>query len=95
MNALLPKLWRSAYRKEPISSFILIVGSVDAVIGGIGQRWSLLSIGITLALIAVVLRVLQTQKNQTATVKSTARYVLPPSTSRPPLPLLVNDKTNR
>jgi hypothetical protein len=46
MNALLPRILKAAYRKEPISSFIVIVGAVDAVIGGVGERWSLLSFGI-------------------------------------------------
>jgi hypothetical protein len=54
MSPLLPRFVKVAYRKEPISSFILIVGAVDVVIGGMGEKWSLLSIGLATAGSAVV-----------------------------------------
>ncbi|MGF1481131.1 MAG: hypothetical protein ACFB4I_16875 [Cyanophyceae cyanobacterium] len=90
MNVLLPRFLKTAYRKEPVSSFILIVGAVDAVIGGVGGRWSLLTVGVTTTLIAVVLRRWQVQKAQTVTQE--ARHFLPPSSSSNPLPVLTKDR---
>ncbi|MGK7872858.1 MAG: hypothetical protein AB4426_05955 [Xenococcaceae cyanobacterium] len=88
MNPLWPRFLKLAYRKEPISSFILIVGAVDAVIGGVGERWTLLSFGLTMVLMAAVLRWWQFQKSQAVLAEETPRQFLPPSSSRPPLPML-------
>ena len=93
MNVL-PRFVKLAYRKEPISSFVLIVGAVDAVIGGVGGRWTLLSLGMTTVLIAILLRWWQTQKAQPVP-QETARHFLPPSSSRTPLPLLTSEKRRR
>ena len=95
MNALFPRFLRLAYRKEPISSFILIVGAVDAVIGGVGGRWTLLSFGLIMLLLAGLVRWLQIQKAQTILAEEKARYYLPPASSHTPLPMLLNDKTRR
>ena len=95
MNALWPRFLKSAYRKEPISSFILIVGAVDAVIGGIGERWTLLSFGLALILMAAGLRWWQIQKAQAVLAEEAARHFLPPSSSRPPLPMLTSEKHRR
>jgi hypothetical protein len=95
MNALLPRFIKVAYRKEPISSFILIVGAVDAVIGGVGSRWSLLSLGTMMVILAVLLRWWQTQKAQAVVAEETPRRYLPPSSSRTPLPMLSSQKQRR
>lgn len=95
MNALLPRFLRSAYRKEPISSFILVVGAVDAVIGGVGERWTLLSFGLMVVLLSVILRWWQTQKAQPLVTENTPRRYLPPSSTRSPLPILTHDKSRR
>ncbi|ACK64758.1 conserved hypothetical protein [Rippkaea orientalis PCC 8801] len=95
MNALLPRFLKNAYRKEPISSFILIVGAVDAVIGGVGERWTLLSFGLMVVLLSVILRWWQTQKAQPLTTEDTPRRYLPPSSTRSPLPRLTQDHTHR
>ncbi len=95
MNALLPRFLKAAYRKEPISSFILIVGAVDAVIGGVGARWSLLSFGLFMMLIAAMLRWWQIQKAQTLIAEETTRHFLPPSSSHTPLPMLTHEKNRR
>lgn len=95
MNALLPKFIKVAYRKEPISSFILIVGAVDAVIGGVGGRWSLLSFGLTMVFVAALVRWLQIQKSQEEVAQQAPRRYLPPSSSRNPLPLLTSEKHRR
>lgn len=88
MNALWTRVLRSAYRKEPISSFIVIVGAVDAVIGGVGERWSLLSFGLMMMVLAVALRWWQSQRRETELVDQPVTHYLPPSSSRPALPIL-------
>ncbi|MFW6358651.1 MAG: hypothetical protein ACOC0N_05485 [Chroococcales cyanobacterium] len=92
MNVLWPRFLKSAYRKEPISSFILIVGAVDAVIGGVGERWTLLSFGLTVVVLAAVVRWLQVQQAQkVAPEKAPVRY-LPTASSQAPLPMLSHEK---
>jgi hypothetical protein len=95
MNAIFPRFLKTAYRKEPLSGFILLVGAVDVVMGGVGQRWSLLSFGMVVVVTALVMRWLQIQKAKTITAEETPRYFLPPSSSRQPLPMLMNEKQRR
>lgn len=92
MNALLPRFVKLAYRKEPISSFILIVGAVDAVIGGVGERWTLLSFGLLIVMLGIVVRVAQSQRARVVPVEERARRYLPPSSSESPLPTLTSRK---
>lgn len=93
MDAFLPRMWKSLYRKEPISSFILIVGLVDAVMGGVGERWSLLGFGTLLIVIGIVTRFLQAQQQEPiAPREEKARRYLPPSPSPEPLPPLTSKK---
>ncbi|MGK7939798.1 MAG: hypothetical protein AB4062_06535 [Crocosphaera sp.] len=95
MNILLPRVLRTLYRKEPISSFILVVGAVDAVMGGVGQRWSLFSFGLFIVSVSVILRWLQVQKAQPIMTEDRPRGYLPPSSAKTPLPLLTHDKSRR
>ncbi len=96
MNPLLAKFFRSVYRKEPISGFLLILGATDAVIGGVGEHWSLLSIGLVIALLGMAMRLRQGQKtSDKAIAVESARYLLPPSSSRPQLPLLMSNNKRR
>lgn len=88
MNALLPRILKAAYRKEPISSFIVIVGVVDAVIGGVGERWSLLSFGLVMVMLSVAIRWWQTQRRDTELADQPVTHYLPPSSSRPVVPML-------
>ena len=92
MNALGPRFWKLAYRKEPISSFIVIVGAVDAVIGGVGERWSLLTFGLMMVMLAIGLRWWQSQRRQAELAEQPVTHYLPSSPSRPPLPMLSTSK---
>lgn len=92
MNALWPRFLKSAYRKEPISSFIVIVGAVDAVIGGAGERWSLLSFGLMMVVLAAVLRWWQSQRRETELADQPVTHYLPPASSRPVMPMLSSTK---
>lgn len=88
MNALWPRILKSAYRKEPISSFIVIMGAVDAIIGGAGEHWSLLTFGLFMVMLAIAHRWWQTQRRESELAEQPVTHFLPPSSSRPPLPVL-------
>lgn len=92
MNLLWPRLLKSAYRREPISSFAIIVGAVDAVIGGVDERWSLLAFGLGTVGVAIALRWWQIQRRQTELTEQPAKYFLPSHSSRPALPMLSSAK---
>lgn len=96
MNILLPRIVKTAYRKEPISSFILIVGAVDAVMGGVGERWTLCSVGAGIIVLAFLVRWIQSQKGQPIPAKNAPRLYLPPSSpAQDPLPLLTPKQRRR
>jgi hypothetical protein len=95
INVIWPRFLTTAYRKEPISGFILAVGAVDIVIGGVGQRWTLLSFGVMIVTIAALARWLQIQKAKTVLPEASPRYYLPAQTGRTPLPLLLDEKNPR
>ena len=95
MNALWHRVLKSAYRKEPISSFIIIVGAVDAVIGGVGERWSLLTFGLMMVALAVAVRWWQSQRREADLAEQPVTHFLPPSSSRPALPMLTATKRQR
>lgn len=88
MNALWLRMFKSAYRREPVVSFMMTVGAVDAVIGGVGTSWSLLGFGVGTVGIAVLLRWWQSQGSQVESPEAAPEYYLPPSSSRDPLPML-------
>lgn len=94
LNASWSRLVKSAYRREPITSFIATVGAVDAVIGGVGASWSLFGLGITTVGVAFGLRWWQTQRSENSHPAPVPEYYLPPSSARAPLPLLMNSKKN-
>ena len=93
MNALFLNFFKKTYRKESVSGFIFILGAVDAVIGGVGGRWTLLSFGLLMVLTSALLRWYKLHKAETVVTKKSPRYVLPPSSSRPPLPVLTKNKS--
>lgn len=77
------------YRKEPVSAFILTVGLVNAIIGGLGERWSLLSLGLLVGASAIALRWWQSyQYRRIPERKISPRRYLTSADSPPPLPPL-------
>ncbi|YAI81825.1 MAG: hypothetical protein ACQJCO_08570 [cyanobacterium endosymbiont of Rhopalodia sterrenbergii] len=92
MNAFFPRFLKRTYRKDPISSFILLVGAVDVVIGGVWEKSTLLSSGLVVVLLSVILRYWQTQKAQPLATEDPPRRYLSLSPMRSPLPRLTNDK---
>jgi len=95
VNPLFARFFRSVYRKEPVSGFILLFGVTDALIGGIGGRSSLLSIGLLIALLGVIMRWRQGSKKTEAITTEPVRYYLPPGSTRQPLPLLTSSKPRK
>lgn len=95
MNPLITKLFKLIYRREPISGFILLLGVTDAIIGGVAGQVSLFSIGLLVVLLGVMIRRSRIRKFQAITMVRPARYRLPPSSSRQPLPLLVRKRSRR
>ncbi|KEI67551.1 hypothetical protein A19Y_2663 [Planktothrix agardhii NIVA-CYA 126/8] len=92
MNALWPRVLRSAYRREPIVSFVVTVGTVDAVIGGVSSSVSLLSFGLSSVGVILVLRWWMWQKSKLQQAETAPEYALPPSSARSPLPKLTDKK---
>lgn len=93
MNFFWPRFLKSAYRKEPISSFIVLIGAVDAVLGGVNESWSLLTFGLSTVGVAIAIRWWQSQRQEEVEpVHQTAKHYLPPSPSRVALPRLSASK---
>lgn len=95
MNPLFARFVRSVYRKEPVSGFILILGATDVLMGGLGGRVSLLSVGLFIALLGAIMRWRQGEKKSEAIATETVRYYLPPGSTRQPLPLLTPSKRRK
>lgn len=93
MNAVLPRFLKSAYRKEPIPSFLITIGAVDAVIGGFGDRWVLFSFGISTIAVAIALR-WRSQNSRIEPPKPVAQRYLPARSEDSILPLLAANKKN-
>ncbi|MDC0832747.1 hypothetical protein CKA32_004237 [Geitlerinema sp. FC II] len=95
MNAAWHRIVKSIYRKEPISSFVLTVGAVDAALGGLGGSGSLLAFGMGTIGVAVALRWWQIQRRRDQQPETAAEYYLPPSRSARPLPRLTSTSRRR
>ncbi|MEM1172366.1 MAG: hypothetical protein AAGJ08_25630 [Cyanobacteria bacterium P01_H01_bin.35] len=92
MNALLPRILKIAYRKDPVVSFIVTVGAVDAVIGGVGSSWSLFGLGMGTVGVAIILRFCFRNHSHLNQATPIPEYYLPPNSSRPQLPMLNRNK---
>ena len=96
MNAIFPTFLKRLYRKEPISSFLIVVGAVDAVIGGVNEIGTLTILGFLTSGIAVGYRWWCIQQAETIADSTQRRQrqrkskqlYLPPSSNRIPLPNL-------
>lgn len=92
MNTSWTKLLKSTYRKERLSSFLVIAGAVDAAIGGIDGRWSLLTFGIGTVGAAIALRWWLLQRSQEELPQPAPKLYLPPQSSSTALPMLKPSK---
>ncbi len=95
MNALWPRFLGSIYRKQPLVSFMVTVGGVDAAIGGLSQHWSLLGLGVSTVGMAIVFYWQQCRRPRLLnSVSRSSVYVLPAQSSRPRLPTIQTPKQN-
>ncbi|MGV0027415.1 hypothetical protein [Phormidesmis priestleyi] len=92
MNALWSRMVRSVYRKEPVTGFVIIAGSVDVAIGGIDSSTSLVIFGLSAVGMALALRWWQSQRRSSEPSQQSAIYALPPASSRSALPPLTMSK---
>jgi hypothetical protein len=87
MNMLLPRFFRSAYRKDPISSFLMTMGAADVALGGASSHGGLLFLGIFLVGGSLALKWVQSQR-RTETISESAIQHYLPSQSSQELPML-------
>ena len=76
------------YRKEPISSFIIIVGAVDAVLGGVNELGALMILGLLTSGMAIGYRWWCIQQAEATADRKSKQLYLPPASNRAPLPTL-------
>ncbi len=94
MNPINPRFLSSVYRKEPIPSFLITIGLVDTVIGGLGDRMGLFSFGIITISSAIALRWWLQQKQPTKPTQPASQTYLPPADSNP-VPTITTSKRKR
>ncbi len=97
MNNSWSGILKYLYRKDRIATFIVIVGAVDAAIGGVDESWSLFAVGLSTIGAAFVYRLLSFKGNQIEEKEQSPQYYLPPQSSatRGPLPNLSNKRNSR
>ena len=88
MNAIFPTVLKRLYRKEPISSFLIIVGAVDTVVGGVNEVGTLMIFGLLTSGMAIGYRWWCMQQAETIADRKSKQLYLPPSSHRAPLPNL-------
>jgi hypothetical protein len=86
MNAIFPTVLKRLYRKEPISSFIIIVGAVDAVLGGVNEIGTLMILGLLTSGAAIGYRWWCIQQAESARDRKSQQLYLPSQSDRTPLP---------
>lgn len=92
MNAVFPRIVKSAYRKEPLITILITMGIVDALIGGFDDSWSLFIFGLGTAGTALIMRWLRMQQSPSLPVEEPVQQVkqlyLPDRSSKSSLPML-------
>jgi hypothetical protein len=88
MNAIFPTVLKRLYRKEPISSFLIVVGAVDAVLGGVNEIGTLMILGLLTSGMAIGYRWWCIQQAESASDRKSKQLYLPPASNRTPLPNL-------
>ncbi|BAQ65107.1 hypothetical protein GM3709_1872 [Geminocystis sp. NIES-3709] len=89
MSETLSRKLKKIYRQEKISTFLVTFGVADAMLGGFSQRWTLLSLGVSIAVAGGVIGWLQIEKaRKVASLSTPRRYLSPSRTNLQPLPTL-------
>ncbi len=89
---IVPRFIKSAYRKDSMTSFLIIMGGVDAIIGGVGSRGTLVAFGMMLVLGAIAIRWINSQGNKIPDYEETPVHYLPMGETQRPLPQLASKK---
>lgn len=92
MNAVIPRFLKSAYRKEPIISVLITMGIVDALIGGLGDSWSLFAVGLGTAGLTMGFKLWRSQQHRPIPEEPVVQHYLPSRSSSPTLPMLTVTK---
>lgn len=80
---------KSFYRRQPVVSFVVTAGAVDAAIGGLTSHWSLFILGLGAVSSAIGVGVWQWQARKPLEMPDHPPvYVLPPQSSQSSLPML-------
>ncbi|ACA98147.1 MULTISPECIES: hypothetical protein [Cyanophyceae] len=80
------------YRKEPVSSFLIVMGLIEVVIGGVDEHWGLFTIGLGFVLGAIAIRWSRIRRDQRDLNRVLPRRYLPPTEVNVPLPQLMNER---
>ena len=80
MNPINPRFLSSVYRKEPIPSFLVTIGLVNATIGGLNDRTGLFSLGLATVGGAILWR-WQLQQKPTAQIPPKSQIYLSAASS--------------
>lgn len=92
MNAVLPRFFKSAYRKEPVISVLITMGVVDALIGGLDDSWSLFAFGLGIAGVTLGYKLWRIQQSRPLPEEPVVQHYLPSRSSSPTLPMLTVTK---
>lgn len=95
MITALPRILKLAYRREPFFSILLTIGVVDAALGGLEGRGSLLMFGIGTIAVTVALRWWLVTRTRALPPDPAPQLLLPPHPSQPQLPMLSMRKQRR
>jgi hypothetical protein len=83
MNAIFPPVLKRLYRKERISSFLIVVGAVDAVLGGLNEIGTLMILGLLTSGVSIGYRWWCIQQAETKLDLKSKQLYLPPSNHHP------------
>lgn len=88
MNIFLPRFIRSAFRHDPIVSFLITVGTADLALGGMSGHGGLAVLGLVVVGGALGLKWSQSQRRADLFAEQTVQHYLPPQSSQSELPML-------
>jgi hypothetical protein len=88
MSILLPRFIRSAYRHDPIASFLITAGAADIAIGGVSSHSGLALLGMVIVAAALGLKWSQSQRRSELFSEQAVQHYLPSQSSQSELPML-------
>lgn len=92
MTIILPRFFRSAYRKEPLITVLITMGVVDALIGGLNDSWSLFAFGACAAGLTLSYKWWRVLQRRPLPEEPVIQHYLPSRSSNSALPILNTSK---